>query len=375
MKRPLRELRVWAAIALLLPAFAHSQEPAAPKAAAREVTTEDKAAGHDHKTGLPTCVAKPLKVAVTLRVNELTRLSEKDSAFDADIDLELRWNDPCLSFDVKEVGVDRQEFAYEAATQKLANLWNPQITIANLGEKPRIEPGLFLYSDGTVVFIQRIRATFDSKYRLLSFPFDPEALTIRLVSKHWSFDDVQFVQEQTDLDRSGVREDLELSGWKVKGLRFTASRFRGWNGEYFPEFTAQIETQRQPSSHIFVIFVPFLLILLVPTILTLYATADTGPRLGAWSGSLLALVAFNFTLGVRYPALDSSSLVSQVIAIGFCYQLVMIALTCTVFDKNVAPKFGYFGEELSAFLRWCVPLALTVVILTRIGMTALETAV
>jgi hypothetical protein len=325
-------------------------------------------------TTFPPGVSTPLRIGVALTVNNIAKINESAGTFEGDIDLQLRWRDPRLAFDSKEVGTDRQEYGYEAATAKLASIWNPQVTLANMTDKPtRTEAGLFIYSDGQVIQIQRIRALFDTKYKLSAFPFDTEPLTIRLLCNRYSINEVEFVQDQKDIDQSSIRDSVRIAGWHMAGMDFSPSRIRGWNGDYFPQFAAQINIARDPSSHIFVIFVPFLLILLVPTILTLYAKVDTGPRLAAWSGSLLALVAFNFTLSVRYPALDSRSLTAQIVAIGFCYQLFMICLSISILDRGIADRMGHLAEEIAGFLRWSVPLALVGLILTRIYLTSLAT--
>lgn len=327
------------------------------------------------KTAFPPGVPTPLPIGVSFTLNNLARLNEGTGTFEGDIDLQLRWRDPRLAFDSKERGADREEYGYEAATAKLSTIWNPQVMLANMTDKPiRTEIGLFIFSSGEVVLIQRVRALFDTKYKLSAFPFDTEPLVVRLLCNRYSINEVEFVQEQKDIDQSSIRESVRVGGWKVLGLDFAPSRIRGWNGDYFPQFEAQVRIRREPGSHIFVIFVPFTLILLVPTILTLYAKSDTGPRLGAWSGSLLALVAFNFTLSVRYPALDSRSLTAQIVAIGFCYQLFMICVSISILDKAIAERLGHLAEELATFLRWAVPIALVGLILTRIYLTSLATS-
>ena len=166
---------------------------------------------------------------------------------------------------------------------------------------------------------------------------------------------------------------MRVSGWKVLRPGFSSTRARGWNGDYFPQFEASVTLVRDPFSHILVIFIPFVLVLFVPTMMTLYAKVDVGPRLTAWAGSILALIALNFTLTVRYPALDASSLVSLVVAIGLCFQLAMVLLTITFLHPPVAEKMigKPLSEEITSWLRWGVPVSVVVFVVMQSFLTAL----
>lgn len=322
---------------------------------------------------LPNGVPLPLRVGVAVFLNDAGKINEQNSTYEGSVDVRFRWRDPALAFDAKAVGGDRQEFSAEQAAAKLKKMWSPRLTIANqVGNAQRTEGGMFVYADGTVEHIQRIKAVFDTKYRLAAFPFDTQALTIRILSTRYTVNQIALVQDQGDINASGFPETMALSGWFAKRIDFAASRSRGWNGDTYPEFEARIYIERLPFAHLFLVFTPFLLIMLVPSVMTLYAKADVAPRMTLWGASILALIALNFTFSVRYPALGSDSLVQQVMTIGFAYQLFMIAVTVTVLNPQVADK--WFSKpvqaEIVGFLRWSVPLALVGLILTRSLLTA-----
>ncbi len=315
-----------------------------------------------------------MKVGVAVTWNNVAKINELAGTFKGNVDLQLRWRDPRQAFNAKEQGTDRQEFSGDAATAKLAAMWSPQLTLSNLVDKPiRMEPGLLIYADGTVVYIQRVRANFESPYKLAGFPFDRQNLTVKLLSTKYNAAQVALVQEQKDLDQSGVREGARLLNWDIGESGFTASRGRGWNGDFFAQGEATLAVRRLSVTHILVIFIPFFAVLFIPTLLTLFAKVDVGPRLGAWSGSILALIALNFTLSVRYPALDSHSLVAQVVALGLCFQLLMVFLCMTALNPPIAEKVVSrdLAQEVESFLQWGLPAALTVLLLTRVFLTAL----
>jgi hypothetical protein len=322
---------------------------------------------------LPDGVPRPLRVGVAVFLNDAGKISEQSGSYEASIDVRYRWRDPSLAFNAKELGGDRLEFGNEAAAEKLRKMWSPRLMIANqLGTAQRTEGGLFIYADGTIEQIQRVRTLLDTRYRLAAFPFDTQGLTVRILSTRYTTNQVDLVQDQGDINASGIRETMAIPGWTAKRMEFSSSRSRGWNGDSYPEIQARVVIQRQPFAHLFSVLTPFLLLLLVPTIMTLYAKADVAPRMTLWGASILALIALSFTFSVRYPALGSDSLIQQVITIGFAFQLMMIALTVTLFNPAVADRLmgKTMQAEVAGFLRWSVPILIFGLILTRSLLTA-----
>ncbi len=324
---------------------------------------------------LPANTPTPLPVGVALFLTGIAKINDQAGTYEGNFDLRLRWRDPGLAFDAKANGTDRQEYGGDAAADKLATIWTPRITLANLVDKTaQGRPGLFIYADGSVVYVQRFRTTFESKFKLAAFPFDTQDLTVRLLSSKYSVNEVAFIQEQQDVNASGFKDGLKISGWTPKRLEFAASRSRGWNGEFVPEIEARILIKRVPDAHLIAVLTPFLLALLVPTMITLYANEPPAPRLASWAGAILGMVALSFTFSVRYPALDSDSLISQVIASGFGYATIMVLLTVTVFNPVVATRLAnkYVIQELAGYFRWSLPVGFLAFLTTRTLLTALS---
>lgn len=326
----------------------------------------------DDSLAMPSNVPLPLRVGVAVLINDVGKINENGS-YEASIDLRYRWRDPSLAFSAKDAGGDRVEFSNEAMAEKLKKTWTPRLVLANQnGDALRKEGGLFIYADGTVEHIQRLKLTLDTKYKLAAFPFDTQGLMVRVLSPRYTMNQVALVQDQNDINASGIKETISIAGWKPRGMEFSSTRARGWNGDSYPEFEAHILIQRLPLAHLFALMIPFVLLLLVPTMMTLYIKADIGARMGLWGGSILALIALNFTFSVRYPALGSDSLVQQIITIGFGFQLLMIAITVTLLNPQLANKqvSDHVHAELLAFLRWSLPVGLFGLILTRSLLTA-----
>lgn len=325
------------------------------------------------RSAMPRNLPRPLRLGVSLIVNSVSQPNEATGHFEASVDLQLRWRDPNQAFDAKELGMDRWEFGYEQAVAKLATMWTPTVVFANMPDKAyKPEPGLFIYSDGRVVYVQRFSGVFKTTFTLAAFPFDTQSLILHLQAPRENVNEIIFVQDQQDMDDSGILPSATLSGWHLQRLDFTISRFRGWDGDLYPHMTAAVRMQRVPTNHVPIIIIPFLLVMLVPTAMSLYAEADLVSRLGAWGGAILALVALNFTFSVRYPALGADTFVGELMAIGFAYQLVMVFLTLTVFNPLLTPSLGgqHVIAELTNFLRWSLPIVFLGLIVVRIVLTA-----
>jgi len=322
----------------------------------------------------PSNVALPINVGVALFVNNISKINEASNTFESQFDLRYNWKDPRLAFDTGEMGTNRLEFGQEAAVAKLATIWNPQIKITNIIEKDaQIVPGLFIHYDGEVELIQRVKATFETKLNLDAFPFDSQSLLVAMLSSKYNSNQIALTQDQNDLNESGLDPDLKVNGWKPQGISFKMTQLRAWNGAFLRQIEARVGMKRIPNAILGSIFTPFFLTLIVPTIFTFFANVDLAPRLVAWSGSILALVALTFTFSVRYPWLGSNSLVSQIFTAGHAFQLISVLLSITLFNPDVAKKMDRFiVAELVSYLRWLVPVGFLGVLITKSLLTAFD---
>lgn len=363
---------------------APQQKPAGEAQAAQPPkSSDDKSKGDDKSKAegtkipdagaLPTYLERPVRVNVSFLVDEIAKVNEALGTFEATVDIQLQWKDPTAAFDPKVEGTFRKKYCLEKATAVLAKIWNPEIFITNIvGDKPiKLKQCVFIKQDGTVIYMQRVKSIFETRYDLKSFPFDTQYLSVKLQSERYNDTEVQFVQGQEQLNESGVREGVTFPGWVVGGVKYSFPVIRSLDGTNLSRFEAKIVIEREPINYLFS-FAPLLLIIFIPTIITLYSPkADMGARLGTWTGAILALIALSFTLNLRYPALGPDSIVAQLIAIIFSYEFLMIFLSMTILEKVKDPnaKKPYLVKEIVSFMRWGIPLGLGIYILVRILLT------
>ncbi len=322
---------------------------------------------------IPENAPRPISIGVSVFVTSISKINDQTNTFEAILDLQLSWKDSSLAFDVHKMGTNRLIFNHDEATKKLETIWSPKLILANATVQG-MEHGVFINADGTVVFIQRMKGIFDSKYQLDAFPFDTQNLKIRIASEEYKTNQIILSQGQRDINNSGLGQDVSLSGWNAKKITFVRSFKRGWDGQYFPEMHANIVITRQPATHLFTILIPFFLVMLIPTIGTLYMNTEVDKRLGYWSSSILALVALSFTYSARYATLPPDAIIMQLIVIGSAYQIVMILLSVTLFNSQNTD--GWFSNkfivpEIINYLRFAIPIALVGLVVTRILLTSL----
>lgn len=320
---------------------------------------------------MPANTPRPLRIGVAFILNQIEKTNESDGTLTANFDLTLSWKDPSLAFNPNEFGTFRREINLEQANKVLAKIWNPDVSFANMKGAPiSREPCLLIDADGSVIYIQRIRATFNSKYNLAPFPFDKQHLKIELVSNRYNNSEVEFFQTQEQINHSGTREGFTMPGWYFKGISYTAGNTRGLDGKFFPKFEITLNMTRRPISHLFA-FAPLILIVVVPSILTLYADAGIGERLSTWSGAILALIALSFTMQLRYPALPANSILNQLIGTIFAYEFFMICISMTMLNPDITKniKNPYLIPQMVNCMRWQTPIAFASIVIVSLLIT------
>lgn len=320
---------------------------------------------------IPPYLETPVKIHVSFLLDDITRVNEAAGTFEGTVDIEIEWRDPQTAYDPTIQNSFRKKLCGNEAVEALSKIWNPDIVIANMDQKPsKVEQCLFILPDGTVTYVQRVKGVFQTMYNLKAFPFDTQSLNIVLRSNRYNDQEVQLVQGQEQINKSGIREGVSFSGWNLEGVDYSFSNTRALDGTFYSIFEAKSIISRKPLNDLLA-FLPLLIIVFIPTFVTLYSDKDIGTRFAGWSGAILALIALNFTLNSRYPALGSDSLLASLISIIFIYQFVMIALSMTVLErvKEKNLKNPYLLQEFVEFLRWGIPIGMFILICVEVLLT------
>ncbi len=97
------------------------------------------AAAESTDAGLPTGVAYPIHVRLSVRVLDVTRLTETQSSIGATVEFTQRWTDPGLRFDRIALGAEHLDFVGAKAEAELARMWSPDVLLDLLGWADRAD--------------------------------------------------------------------------------------------------------------------------------------------------------------------------------------------------------------------------------------------
>lgn len=339
----------------------------ASKEAAKKPAKESPKAATIDITRLPQNVQRPIKVGITFILNSISSLDEKSGLFQAEVDLTFTWTNPDIAFNPKQVGQTLLILNEQETKDKLKTIWSPQITISNLEKIVSNQPSMTISYDGNAHYVQRIKAVFKMEPDLRSFPFDTQSLIFYLDADQNTTSEIKFVQDQVEVNKSGIRHGVKLDGWSLNRVDFENTIVRNANGSFYPRFEIKIIMKRISQIHIFA-FAPLFLLFLAPTVLTLYNKKTLGERLTTWGASLLTLIATSFALNQKYPALSANSILPEMISIMMGFQFVMIFISLTFVNDSFTNKFKnpFLANAILHVLQWAVPASLILIIISRI---------
>lgn len=255
----------------------------------------------------------PVEVETSFYLFTLRSVDEKEETFDADIYMQFSWMDQRLA----HPGEDRLTFVEEAASDKLKEIWWPQIEFINASSPEVTNLSLEIQPDGKVLLNYALSSTFRSELDLKRFPFDTQTLSVQVASFLYAPPDLVFKANpgQTGLQNSGHYEGFKVLGVDAESLLQQAS---GWLKEY-SEYRANIRVQRVSVFYIWTVFVPVILIFVICCTIYLLPSEELADRVGICLTTLLACIATQFTLSFDLPQISYLTLVDRLFIVTYAF--------------------------------------------------------
>ena len=264
------------------------------------------------QTSLPP-EGRPVEVEVSFYLLTLRSVDEKEETFDADIYLQFSWMDARLA----HPGEDRLSYVEDAASEKLKEIWWPQIEFMNTSSPEITNLSLEIQPDGEVLLNYALSSTFRSELDLRRFPFDTQTLTIQVASFLFAPTDLVFKANpgQTGFQQAGHYEGFKVLGVDAEVVQQQAS---GWLKED-SEYRANIRVQRVSIFYIWTVFVPVLLIFVICCTIYLIPSEELADRVGICLTTLLACIATQFTLSFDLPQISYLTLVDRLFIVTYAF--------------------------------------------------------
>ena len=319
---------------------------------------------------LPPGQARPVLIATSLRVLDISRVQENLGEMSANVEFTLKWSDSRLAFDAQREGRTQKQFSERAAAQELDKMWHPAAALRNIIGSPRSdEAGLIIGAGGEVTLVRLVDASFRFPIDMTEFPFDDLILPIELTSSRFAQTEVVFTHFARDDAVTTLNPNPRASSWRLQSLYFDQKEYVGWNGENRSLLVVNIEAKRKSGQVVLRIFVPFFMIMMSSLfVLWLPDTNYFGKGTMIFS-AVIALVALTFTLESNFPgSMSLQTPVSLVMTTGFIYLVSALILNILVMNPEAvwAKKHSYLAAEVRSIIKWAVPVLMLVIWLSLI---------
>ena len=291
----------------------------------------------------------PVDVAVGLYITNVVAIDETRETFEVGGYLAGQWQDPRLVLPGNPPGKRR--------TFRLQDLWTPAIEAANSISHKTNQYWLEADSTGTVTYRERFDAVYSTDFELRKFPFDTQVL--RFEFQPFLSSDSQMRFRLQALPGTGISTDrqTELAAWQVGNLRYRADKL---NLDPFQdpshEAIFEVTVKRRSGFYLWKIFVPLILITLVPVVVFWIDVKEFDWILKIPMTMLLSMVAFQFTIARDLPRLGYITFLDAVFLASFVFCFLGVIEITTVY---LLQKHGRRPVAVSIHSagKWAYPLA------------------
>jgi hypothetical protein len=289
--------------------------------------------------------ANGASTAVTVRVFliDIDEIDDVRQRFNVDMFVNIAWQDPRLA-------LPGDERTGQIRTLPMTDIWTPRGLIVNdRGLSPQLPMVADVDGLGNVVYRQRLAGELAVDLDLKEFPFDTQQLLIKVISYHYSPDEVQF---SSNTKIASDTEAFSVAGWSFKLLETDIGEFSiPAIGVVRPQVVFAVEAQRKSMYYLLTMFLPMSLIVFMSWTAFWIQPNIVPPRIAISTASIFSLIAFGFSIRVSLPRVSYLTR-ADVFVIG-CTLLVFLALGAAVIGSRwaSADKMEQ-AVRLNAAIRW-----------------------
>jgi Neurotransmitter-gated ion-channel ligand binding domain len=311
----------------------------------------------------------PVKVNVGVFFLEVKSFDDIKGEFEATVDLRLKWRDSRLGAVVGKTIRGYREFRGKEAEDEIAKIWTPTVEVTNrLESSGYVGRRLRVYPDGMVELLTRTTAKHTAQVDAETFPFDRQHLSLDLIVREDTTDEVVFGFDTEDVSFSRAARDAKLSGWNLSLVDLHTESVAGWNGDRYSRLVAALSVDRQASTSLAPIFIPLFASLLIPLLAIWMNKASEdgdGFEVDAFElanmgiGGLFSVIALSFAVYSSYGVIaNGDNTVTRLFGLNYAMLAITLAIVVVCFRFNVLGRlFGpYVQREVFHFLSWSLPI-------------------
>ncbi len=328
------------------------------------------------EAGMPNPPATPTLVRCGIVIADVVDIDDVNEAFEAEVIIRARWNDPRLAFDPNLEGTHAKIFQGEFQFFELFHGWWPQLVIVNQsgrGDTSGIKVTVF--PDGEVMYAEQRSMRLETPMRLHDYPFDNQQLHANMISFGNPVEEV-ILEVDPDLmnttnDLVAREKEINVAGWELQRLDMGVDQIalaRGSGSEQYRASRLVTTITLQRRSWQLVCQMLFPLLVIVSMIWSIFwididAFAD---RLNVSFIGVLTIVAYQFVVIDNMPRMSYLTFTDMLLLVSF------VAMAATIPQSLVIQSLLRRGRsaaagQVNAVSRWCFPL---VYVLLVVGTTA-----
>ncbi len=285
---------------------------------------------------------------------DIDSVNAKTQNFDANVYVELRWEDERLAFS----GDSHQNV-------NLNEIWNPRLVLINQqGKLNTALPNIAEVSpDGTVILRQRFTGKLSQIMNLESFPMDEHLFAVRFAAVGYNEEQLKFVPDfRNGLHGGGIAKDLSLPDWEVTGFEAKSSPFQPVGKVSMAGFVLQSSAKRHLAYYLWQIVLPFSVVIVMSWGAFWISREQLGVRIGFATSSVLTLIAHRFVLSTLLPGLSYMTRLDYFTVGGTV--LVLSALVTVVLGSCYAnKKDAATAKWIDIFARICFPTLYLIILI------------
>ncbi len=291
----------------------------------------------------PLVGGKPVEVKAGFTLIDLIAIRDADQTFTADVVFTLDWHDARLA------AAARGE-SMEGCRVGVDDIWHPDVGAINRRALTAVYgPRVSISSEGGVHYEVRAIGDFSTRLDLRNFPFDTQALRIRIASFRHGPDVLALVgNASTRADAT----DFAIAGWSTLRSFVDAGMAPEKVGaRSFSRLDYVLEVRRNGRYYVWNFVVPLVFIVLMAWTVFWLDPQAAGVQIGISTASAFTLVAFLVSLRGRLPPVPYLTRMDELIL--FSTMLVFAALAQAVLTSRLAQieKIA-LARRLDAYGRW-----------------------
>jgi Neurotransmitter-gated ion-channel ligand binding domain len=297
--------------------------------------------GAPTETSPPLVDGKPVEVLIGFYTLDFARVTAREESFDVTGYLELSWRDPMLATSSGNKTVRRLDGG---------RIWMPRVFFENALEQPRYHEAPTIEVDGTgmVTSWAIVSGKFSSPMELRRFPFDRQALPVRI----GAFDDTSVMKFAVKHELVLVGADASLTDWTVGAAAARVDTRRYVPGEeLYARYIYQVQIARHWTFYVWRVMVPLTLLALVAWAAFWFEPVGLQPQISTCMASLISLVAFNFAIDFSLPKVTYLTLIDKHALIGIVFVVAAVAAV-TLIHRAVDRGQVERARSLQRLSRW-----------------------